>query len=207
MEFSNRQQAGILLAQKLVLARVHVDIVLGLARGGVVVAYHAAKQLKAPFDVLVVKKVSSPYQAEFGIGAVAPDHVSYIDWKTAHRTGVDEDYINAKTSELNDEIRKKLLLYRKGKKPFHLKDKTVLLVDDGLATGATMEAAVKWVRKKNARRILVAIPVAPKEIIGKIKPEVSELMVLETPNDFSAVGQFYKEFPQVTDAEVVELLR
>lgn len=207
MEFNNRQHAGTLLAEKLDSDGVRVDIILGLARGGVVVAYDIAKHFNIPLDVLVVKKIPSPHQPEFGLGAIAPDRVFYVDWKMAQRTGVDENYIKSQISELNDQIKRTNLHYRKGKKPFQLKDKTVLLVDDGLATGATMEAALKWVRAKKARRIYAAIPVAPSDIVGKIKPEVEKLVVLETPNKFSAVGQFYKEFPQVTDQEVVELLR
>ncbi len=205
--FNDRHQAGTLLTEKLAPLREGVSIVLALPRGGVVVAAEIAKSFKVPFDVIVVKKIPRPAKAELGIGALAPDGVSYIDWKMAHRVGADEKYINEQSEELSGIIKQKLIRYRKGKKPLIVKDKTVLVVDDGLATGVTMEAAVKWLRAKKARRVMVAIPVAPPEVVNKIKRQVDELVVLETPGDFGAVGQFYKEFPQVEDSEVIQLLR
>lgn len=205
--FTDRQQAGALLAEKLLAHRLAGAIVIGLPRGGVVVAAKIAHKIKLPLDVVVVKKIPSPGQAELGIGALAPDDVTHVDWKLAHRVGADEGYIRTQSAELNDKIKQKTLLYRRGKKPLSVRDKVVIIVDDGLATGATMEAAIKWFKKKKVRRIIVAIPVAPPEVVAKIKPEVSELVVLETPGDFSAVGQFYKDFPQVEDNEVIQLLR
>lgn len=205
--FNDRHHAGTLLTEKLTSLRDRVSMVLGLPRGGVVVAAEVAKSFRVPLDVIVVKKVPSPAQVELGIGALAPNGVSFIDWKMALRVGADEKYINEQSKALSGIIKQKLLIYRKGKKPLIVKDKTVLVVDDGLATGATMEAAVKWLRVKKARRIFVAIPVAPVEVVNKIKPEVDELVVLEMPGDFGAVGQFYKEFPQVEDEEVVKLLQ
>lgn len=205
--FNDRHQAGILLSEKLASLREHGDGVLGLPRGGVVVAAAVSKSLKIPLDVLVVKKIPSPGQPELGLGALAPDNVFYVDWKLAHRVGADEGYLKTQNKELNDQIKRKILLYRKGRKPLDVKNKTVIVVDDGAATGATLEAAIKWLRKRKAKKIVVGLPVAPPETITKIKPEVNELVVLETPEDFSAVGQFYKEFPQVEDSEVVKLLQ
>lgn len=205
--FTTRQEAGLKLSEKLSQYKGSPAIVLGLPRGGVVVASAVSHALRVSLDVLVVKKIPSPDQSELGVGALAPDNVFYVDWKLAHRVGADEGYLKTQNKELNDKIKRKILLYRKGRKPLDVKNKTVIVVDDGAATGATLEAAIKWLRKRKAKKIVVGLPVAPPETITKMKPEVNELVVLETPEDFSAVGQFYKEFPQVEDSEVVKLLQ
>ena len=206
MSFTDRQQAGERLAEKLTAYRGCDAVLLGLARGGVVVASTLASRFRESTDVCVVKKIGSPVDAELAIGAVAPDGVSYVDWRLGHRTGADEHFIRTQITELNDQIRQKTLLYRKGKRPYQLRDKTVIVVDDGAATGATLEAAIKWLRVKKVKKIVVALPVAPPDVVARIKPEVSELVVLETPNDFQSVGQYYQKFPQVEDGEVVRLL-
>lgn len=207
MIFTDRNHAGTLLAEKLSSYRNTPGIVVGLARGGVVVASVVAKSLRLPLDVLIVKKIPSPSEPELGVGALAPDGVSYVDWRLAQRVGADEDYVNDQTTKLSDVIREKLVLYRRGRKPFRVKDKVVILVDDGIATGATLEAAVKWLRKKKAKKIVAAVPVAPLEILAKMRPEVHDLMVIDEAADLHAVGQFYKSFPQIEDDEVITLLR
>ncbi|OGG12457.1 hypothetical protein A2875_01885 [Candidatus Gottesmanbacteria bacterium RIFCSPHIGHO2_01_FULL_46_14] len=207
MTFNDRHSAGLLLLEKLRTFFDGKDVVLvGLARGGIVVAAAICRAMDVPLDVLVVKKIPAPGQSELAIGALAPDNVSFIDWKFAGRLGIDENYIRTQILELNVQIKQKTSLYRKGRKPIDIRDKTVIIVDDGVATGATLEAAIKWTRKKHARKIIAALPVMPTDSMKKIKPEVDELVVLETPRDFSAVGQFYRDFPQVGDGEVVELL-
>lgn len=195
MVLKDRSQAGVLLAEKLSSYRGTASFVLGLARGGVAVAKTLAGDLNLPLDVLVVKKIGAPGQEELALGALAPDGVSY------------GDFDKSQTRRLAGQIKQKTLLYRKGRKPYRLHDKTVILVDDGAATGATIEAAIRWVFKKHAKKIVVALPVAPKELLPKIAPEVDALIVLETPDEFMAVGQFYKDFRQVSDEEVVELLQ
>lgn len=202
----NRTQAGEALVGKLQANASKSAVVIGLARGGVPVARAIALAIHIPVDVLVVKKIGSPSDAELGIGAVAPDGVTFIDWRTAHRVGADEEYIKSQITKLNDQIRQKTAFYRKGKKSYQLRDKTVILVDDGAATGATLEAAIKWLRAKKARKIIVALPVAPADVVSKIKPEVDQLVVLETPKTFGSVGEFYSDFTQVEDGDVVKLL-
>lgn len=208
MIFENRQEAGIQLAQKLEAYRSRESIVLGLARGGVVIAAAIAKKLGARLEVLVVKKLASENDPELAVGALAPGNIKYVDWKFAHRLGIDEDVINKvlipKVQQLIDERTAK---YHRGQKVINIRDKTVILTDDGAATGATMLTAVSWVKKKKARKIIVALPVSPKEFVQEIQAEVDDLIVLDTPDDFRAVGQFYKDFPQVDDREVVELLK
>jgi len=182
-------------------------MVVGLARGGVVVAREIAARLNLPLDVLVVKKIPSPYERELAVGALAPDGVSWVLWPTLQRAGADEAYLKSQIHRLEEQIKQQILVYRKGKKPLEVKDKIVILTDDGVATGATMEAAIKWCRKKKAQKIIVAAPVASPEVVAKIKPEVKELVILEVTGDLVAVGQFYRNFDQVEDGEVVALLQ
>lgn len=207
MVFTDRHQGGVLLARELSSYRGTDAIILGLARGGIKTARAVADTLNLPLDVLVIGKIGAPGQEELAMGALAPDGVSFIDWRFAQRLGVDEGFIKSQIPNLNDQIIRKTLLYRKGKKQYKLREKTVILVDDGAATGATIEAATRWLRKKHVRKIVVAIPVAPKELLGTIKTEVDELVILYTPEEFSAVGQFYKDFDQISDEDVVELLK
>lgn len=206
MIFTNRQHAGRLLAEKLAGYRGKSAIIVGLARGGVQVAGSVSSALSLPLDVVVVKKIPSPYQPEYAIGALAPDNIKVIHWPEAHRVGADEAYIKEVISQKQAEIRKKQALYRKGRKPFNIAGKAIILVDDGAATGATLEAAVKWLKKKKAGKIVLAIPVASSEAIRSLKPETEEMVVLETPDEMGAVGQFYRTFTQVDDSEVVKAL-
>lgn len=207
MMFKDRHEAGTLLAQKLLSHRGKVGCIIGLARGGMAVAKAIAGELDLPLDVLVVQKIGAPGQRELALGALAPDGVSFINWRLVQRLGVDNDFVKSQIVNLNDQIRQKTLLYRKGRKPYAFREKTVILVDDGAATGATIEVAIQWLRKKHAKSIAVALPVVPKEVLPKITPEVSEVVVLDSSNEFSSVGQFYKDFTQVTDEQVVELLK
>lgn len=206
MIFADRNQAGQLLAEKLATYKEREAYVVGLARGGVEVSSVIAKSNSLTHDVLVVKKIPSPADPELAIGALAPDGVLHVNWRLAHRLGSDEGYVRSQIRTLSDQIRQKILVYRKGMKPLELKGKTVILVDDGAATGATMEAAVVWAKKKHAKKIVVALPVAPKSLMERLKTEVAELVVLHTPEDFSSVGQFYKDFGQVEDREVIKLV-
>lgn len=206
--FKNRIEAGVKLSEKLTSFRLTDAFVLGLARGGVVVASVISRTLSFPLDVLVVKKLASRMDPELAIGAVAPDGVLYIDWGFAHRLGIDEDTVNSELApEVQQLIEERSLLYHRGRKRSDIKGKTVLLVDDGAATGATMRVAVRWAKKKKARKVIVAVPVAPPEVIKDLQPEADVLVVLDTPTQFRSVGQFYEQFSQVSDEEVVTLLR
>jgi predicted phosphoribosyltransferase len=206
VKFINRSQAGELLASRLTAASHHPNVVLGLARGGVVVAAPISRTLRVPLDALLVKKIPSPHNPELAIGALAPDDVSVIDWRMAHRVGADEAYLGHKKEILKDFLRAKAMTYRKGRKPVDVRGREVILVDDGAATGATIEAAVAWLRAKKAKKIVVALPVAPPEVVVKITPEVDDVIVLDTPEDLGAVGEYYDEFGEVADEEVVKLL-
>lgn len=204
--FKSREEAAELLAQKLQNYKGKDAIILAVPRGGVVVGKTLAKKLSLPLDIVVTRKIGAPNQPELAIGAVGPEGAKFIDWGLAMRAGADEDYLKFKIEEQKKEVGKRFSKFRKGKKALELKGKIVIVTDDGIATGATIEAAVAWIRTKKPKKIILAVPVAPRDTVEKIKDKVEELIVLETPDEFFAVGQFYREFPQVTDEEVVRLL-
>ncbi|MEK7533502.1 MAG: phosphoribosyltransferase family protein [Patescibacteria group bacterium] len=204
--FKDRQHASLLLADKLAKHQGTPLHVLGLARGGVVTASVVAAKLGFVLDVLVVKKLASPHNAELAIGAVIQENVSLIHWKAAQRVGADEAYIQKEVERLNHEIDRQVRAYRKGKKPISLEGKAVLLIDDGAATGTTMEAAVRWAKKKKAKKIIVAVPIISTEAGKLLRPEVDELVVCHEAGTLTAVSSYYESFPQVTDKEVIELL-
>lgn len=204
--FTDRTQAGLLLAPKLA-AYAADTIILGIARGGMVVAAAIAQANNVPLDTLVVKKIGSPYDPELGIGAVAPDDISAINWPLAHRVAADEHYVNGAISSQSTVVSEKMRLYRKGRDPLRVKGKTVILVDDGAATGITIEAAVSWAKKRGARKIVVVLPVVVQSVVQKLTPEVDEVVTLEAPRTLESVGKWYEKFPQVTDEEVIQLLQ
>lgn len=205
--FKDRFHSGVLLAETLVRFRGKPAIILGLARGGVVTASGVSSVLNIPYDVLVIHKISSPYNKEFALGAVAPDGTSVVHWPDAHRVGADEGYIKEAIRLQVSAISKQALMYRKGKPPIQIDGKTVLLIDDGAATGATMEAAVRWAKKKKAKEIVVALPVLPKEVAALLRPEVDALVYCHCAETFESVGGFYETFPQISDEEVITLVR
>ncbi len=206
MLFKDRKHAAILLSDALVAFRDASPFFLGLARGGVEVASVIAKRFHAPFDTLVVKKISSPHNSELAIGAVTQDNISFINWKEALRAGADQHYVNEQVSRLTQDIRRQCKIYRKGKRLLSVEGRLVVLVDDGIATGATMEAAVRWVNMKRAKKIIVATPIISDYAASRISPEVDELIAYKRIASFGAVSQCYEVFEQVTDKEVIELL-
>lgn len=204
--FDSRKTAGEQLAQKLKDTTYPQAVILGIPRGGVVVASEIARVLHLPLDVITVRKLSAPDNPELAVGALAPDGVSYIEWRFANTVGADEAYMKNELVQKGKELKKYEKSFRKKKKPLKVRDKVVFLVDDGAATGSTMEAAIKWAKVKKAHKIIAVLPVAAKDTVKRIRPEVDELVVLEVPSEFAAVGQFYKSFPQVTDEKVKQLL-
>lgn len=207
MLLKNRRDAGVLLAEHI---RPHIRapfLLLGLARGGVAVAAGVAGELASPFDVLVVKKLGSPHNPEFAIGALAPDKVSVVHRRDAEKSGMDSVHLEREIELLSDDIKKGMQRYRKGKKPLAISGKTVVLIDDGVATGASMEAAVVWARKKHAATIIVAVPVVSATAAATLRGKADVLLSLSIEHTFGAVGEYYEAFPQVTDEEVIQLLR
>lgn len=194
--FKDRESAGQLLAKR--LKGTKADLVLGIPRGGVVVAEEIAKELKLPLDIVVVRKIGAPWQSELALGALDPD--GEIIWEGNLR----EDLNETVKSELK-ELKRREDLYRNGRKKIEVQEKTIILVDDGVATGSTVSAAIKYLKRHGAK-IILAVPVASKDSLEKIKVEADEIVVLETPEYFEAVGQFYSEFLSVSDEEVISLL-
>jgi putative phosphoribosyl transferase len=207
LKFADRTSAGHALGRLLSSYRGHNVIIIGLVRGGVVVARTIAKDLALPFDILVVKKIPSPQNSELALGAVAPDGVTYVNTDIVRRLDVSQEYIEGEVERLSGLIQEKSYLYRGKNQPRSIDRKTVLLVDDGIATGATMKAAVRWCRENHAKKIVVAIPVAPPETVSELKKNADCVVVIAQPQYFDAVGQFYEMFEQIEDKKVIELLQ
>src|SRR3989344_4717773 len=201
MIFQDRHEAGKKLAEALKKYKNKKDvIVLGIPRGGVEVAFSVAKALKVPLSVVVTKKIGHPFNPELAIGAVSPDN--YIideDYKDK------EGYAKKAIKELNAEIKKRYKKYAQGKLP-QLKNKIEIVVDDGLATGHTMIAAIKYVKSESPKKVIAAVPVAAQDSYKKVKAIADEVICLHVPIFFSAVGSFYREFEQLDDEEVKKYL-
>lgn len=206
--FYDRQHAGKLLVQPLKkFANQKDTIILALPRGGVVTAYEAASALKIPLDIISPRKVGAPGNPEFAIGAVDETGTGFFDEALIKQLGVSDTYLKETIEREKANAQHRLDLYRQNKPPLNLKNKTVILIDDGLATGATMKAAIQSVKAKGAKSIIVAVPVAPAETLSEIQAMADEVICLNTPKPFFAVGQFYQNFEQTEDDEVISLLR
>ena len=208
MLFEDRADAGRQLATRLLRYKDERPVVLGLPRGGVPVAYEIACALDAPLDVIVVRKLGAPDQPELGIGAIVDgDHPQLVlNENLLHQLPVSRQYIETEVARQLDEIRRRQALLRSGRPHVDLADRTVIVVDDGMATGGTVRAALRGVRRANPRRIVLAVGVAPPETIEVLRTEVDDLVCINTPPIFSGVGQFYRDFGQVSDGEVIALL-
>ena len=209
--FTNREHAGRLLGSRLarVLGPSGVDvIVLGLPRGGVVVAAEIANALPAPLDVLVVRKLGAPAQPELAIGAVTDgEHPQRIlNERVIATLGVQQEFVQQEIERQLQEVKRRQTLYRGGRPALKPADRVVIIVDDGIATGATVRAGIQSLRRASAKRIVLAVPVAPPETACLLADEVDELVCLETPDVFPAVGHFYDDFRQTTDAQVIALV-
>jgi predicted phosphoribosyltransferase len=206
VRFADRRQAGQVLAQKLARYRGQRDVVvLGLPRGGVPVAYEVAKALDAPLDVFVVRKLGLPGHEEFAMGALASGGVMVMnpDLRDLH---VPEAALEAVVARERAELDRRERLYRGDRPPMPLENKTVILVDDGLATGSTMLAAATAVKGANPKAVVVAVPVAATETCQALRSHVEDVVCAATPEPFRAVGLWYRDFAQVGDAEVHALL-
>jgi putative phosphoribosyl transferase len=206
MRFASRQDAGRQLGQHLHEQGGEVDIVLGLPRGGVVVAAEVARRLQRPLDVLVVRKIGHPWHREFAVGALAEPDVVIIDEATLAE-------VPTPRGQLDKVVAEEIARLREYRSHFHgsdsptLQGKSVLLVDDGLATGATAEAAVRSVKRQGARRVTMAAPVASTNAVERLRRVADEVVALVVDRGFGAVGQYYDEFSQTNDEEVIALLQ
>ena len=210
--FKNRGEAGKKLGEK-ILETLEADqiegekIVLGIPRGGVVTGKEIARKLEAPLDIIITKKIGAPSNPELAIGAVGPGGEEVIDEKLAKRVGADDDYINNQKSIIKNEIERREKELRGEKPQPDFKNKVVILTDDGVATGATMLAAIEVLRQYHPKKIIVAVPVIARDTLGKIEKQADAVIYLKAPLMFFAVGQFYQDFPQTSDQEVEELLK
>lgn len=205
--FRDRREAGALLAKKMLrYAHTTDGIVVALPRGGVVVADELASALSLPLDILVVRKLGTPGQAELAMGAIARGGVRVLNDDVIRSLSISTHEIDAVAEQEEKESERREALYRDGRPPLDLKGKSVILVDDGLATGSTMFAAVEAVRTRKPGRIVVAVPVAPPDTLARLRKNVEEIVCLRSPRDFQAVGLWYDDFTQVTDREVIDIL-
>jgi predicted phosphoribosyltransferase len=206
MRLQNRQDAGQKLAPLLKEYRSERPIVLGIPRGGVIVAAEIAQTLGAPLDVLIVRKIGAPTNEEVAIGAVMPDGSVVLDEGLISKWRIPQEYIQKAAANQAEEIQRRQQLYRRPGHTPELTEKTVILVDDGIATGYTMEAAVRGLRKYKPKAIVIAVAVAPREVIARLQQVADAVVCLDTPEPFFAVGQFYKEFDQTSDEQVIDTL-
>lgn len=207
MQFQNRTEAGQLLADRLMKYAHRPDVlVLALPRGGVPVACEVAQALNAPLDVFVVRKLGVPGQEELAMGAIASGGVCVLNDEAVEALNIPEVVIEEVAAREQLELERRERAYREDRPATEIKGRTVILVDDGIATGSTMRAAVAAVRQLKAARIVVAAPTAALSTVREMRPEVDEIVTVMTPADFGGVGRWYGDFTQATDREVRELL-
>jgi putative phosphoribosyl transferase len=201
--FKDRIDAGIQLANKLLPFKDKEVVVLAIPRGGLPIGVIVAKTLQAPLDVALSKKIGHPYNREYAIGAVSLENIILNDV-----TGVHKNYIAEETARIREKLKKRHQQYYKSRQPEDLKDKIVIIIDDGIATGNTIRVTAELVRAQKPKKVIVAIPVAPGSAIKSLEDSshIDQVICLQTPYDFMAVGQFYEVFNQVSDEEAIQLL-
>jgi putative phosphoribosyl transferase len=205
--FADREDAGRKLAEKLShYANKRDVVVLGIPRGGLPVAFEVAARLCVPLDVFLLRKLGVPGHEELAFGAIASGGVRVLDHETIDALGIPERAVEQVTSTERRELERRARVYRGDRPPLDVKKKTVIVVDDGIATGSSMRAGIRALRQLQPKRIVVAVPVAPLRTCSLLKSEVDELVCLQTPPLFHAIGQFYADFSQVSDQEVLALL-
>lgn len=207
MFFKNRKSAGKQLAKELIQYQKAKDcIVIGLPRGGVVTAFEVANCLELPLDIVCPRKLRAPFNEELALGAVTETDVGYLNNRLIKSLNVSEEYLRNEIQVRQKESLDRLKSFRKNRLPLDLKNKKVIIVDDGLATGATMLAAISDVRKKQATKVIVAIPVSHPDSLALVQSQVDEVICLFSTPLFYAVGQFYEDFDQTEDNEVMQIL-
>jgi putative phosphoribosyl transferase len=208
MIYKDRKDAGLQLASRLTKYKDREDVlVLALPRGGVVIGYEVAKALNCLLDIIIIRKIGFPGQTELAIGAVSETGAVVLNEDIISTYTVSKEYIEEEISRQKKEISRRITLYRSGKGIPPLDGKIIILVDDGVATGATIKAAISTLKNEKILRLVAALPVSSKDAEEEIKKTVDEWVCPETPVDFAAVGNFYQDFTQVSDEEVVELLK
>jgi putative phosphoribosyl transferase len=210
IKYKDRFAAGEILAS--LLGRYKNDrdkiTVLGIARGGIVVADAIAEKLDADFDIIVSRKLRSPHNSESAIGAIMHDDSLYLDTSTLQiQNDISNEYIDMEKLEQKKEMERRLSMYRPYSREYKIKNRTVILVDDGIATGATVIAAARWIRKHAPKQLIIAAPVAPKEVVKSLKNEADQIEVIRKPSDFKTVEQFYQHFDVVSDDLILQIAK
>jgi putative phosphoribosyl transferase len=203
--FADRIDAGERLAKGLAHLAGSDCVVLAIPRGGVIVGEVIAREIGAPLDVVVPRKIGAPGNPELAIGAVAPG-IRVLDPRMVGALGVTDRYLEREIAEQEAEIERRQRAYRGGRPPQPVEGRVAIVVDDGVATGSTAVAALRWARARGAERVVLAVPVAPPQSLERLRAEADEVVVLETPQPFLAVGEWYRDFDQTTDEQVVSAL-
>jgi predicted phosphoribosyltransferase len=205
--FKNREEAGKKLAEKLSKYKGKESIIVAIPRGGVVIGYEVAESLGAKLDFVITRKLGFPSDSETAMGAIAQDGSVVLDKEGINYMRVSEKELDKiKTQELK-EISRRLKVYRGKRESPVFKDKIVIVVDDGVATGLTALAAIRFLKKTHPKKIVFAVPTGPSEVLNEIGREVDEVIVVETPYPFFAISGVYEDFPQVSDKEIIDLLK
>lgn len=205
MIFEDRTDAAFKLAKKMEWLKKEDPVILAIPRGGVVTGDVIAVELGVKLDVIVSKKIGAPHNPELAIGAVMHDGSYFPNEDITKMLNVPQNYIDSEIKRLMKEIDRRLMKFR-GNKEYNLEGRTVVLVDDGIATGATMFVAIYWVKKQKPKKLIVAIPVGPKDTIDRLNKVADDVIVLYAPVDFGAIGEFYRDFGQVEDFQVQEIM-
>lgn len=213
-KFKDREHAAELLISKLnneIKDEIAKDVVVfGIPRGGVILAYTIYKNRSANyFDIVIPRKLGAPNNKELGIGAIMDKDTVYLNEYVVKALRVSQDYIETEKESQIQEISRRSLLYRPKQNEYDIKNKTIILVDDGAATGATLVVSARWIRKMNPKRIIIAIPVAPNETVELLKNEVDQVVTILIPptSNFTSVAQFYDNFEEITDDKVVKIMK
>jgi putative phosphoribosyl transferase len=207
MVFLDRAEAGRVLAKRLKAHEKERNVlVLGIPRGGVPVAFEVAAELHAPLDVFIVRKLGVPGREELACGAIASGGIRFLDTEIVEAVGISELEIELVTAKERQELERRERAYRGGRGPLAVEGQTVILVDDGIATGASMQVAITALRQMKPSRLVVAVPVAPVSTCRRLRREVDDLICVHMPTSFYAIGEFYEDFLQVSDQTVTDLL-
>jgi len=208
MIFEDRTEAGKLLAEKLEKFRDEHPVILALPRGGLPIGYEISKALAAPLDIILVRKIGAPGSPELAIGAVVdgdePELV--LNERVVAIYNFPDEYLEEQKQKQLKEIERRRKLYLAGRSPINVEGKTAIIVDDGIATGSTALAAVHALKRKNPKRVVIAVPVAPADTMQKFEQEADEVICLHAPTQFFAIGAFYDNFDQLTDEDVINIL-
>ncbi|MGI0038093.1 MAG: phosphoribosyltransferase [Nitrososphaera sp.] len=208
MKFRDRAHAGRELAERLVAQGAGADaIVLGIPRGGVILADIVASRLGADFDIVIPRKLGAPENDELAIGAVMQDGTSYLNKYLVNALRISEEYLEKEKTRQISEIVRRSAAYRKQDLAYRIAGKKAIVVDDGIATGATVIASARWVRKQNPGKLTIAVPVAPTQSVEVLEEEADSVMAVHKSREFNAVGQFYEQFDPVTDEQVQSIMR